>query len=69
MKKTLLLILAVIFLSGCTEQAQDRRHKLAKDGYYMNTIVYEGCEYVLFEDNRTTDIKFTHKGNCKFCNK
>jgi len=35
--------------------------------YYINTIVYDSCEYVTVQDIYKRLVGITHKGNCKFC--
>jgi hypothetical protein len=62
------VLLAVVFLIGCTEVNTDRKNTefVVKGGNSPLIIVeVDSCEYLLGEWGNATVL--THKGNCKFC--
>ena len=68
MKKIILLALTTLMMMGCYQAKanHDKQIDLVGD-YRINTIVYQGCEYVVMGSNSKTHSVITHKGNCKYC--
>jgi hypothetical protein len=65
-----IIILAVSFLFGCYEttpeqQIEDRQYKERWKGFYV--VVIDSCEYISRWEGTYAGYRFSHKGNCKFC--
>ncbi len=63
MKKLIVLLLGVIFLSGCESESST---KIGRYNYEFKTTVIDSCEY-LYANEGSNGFVLTHKGNCKFC--
>lgn len=58
MKKLILLALAAVMMVGC-----DNRERIEIDG--EDVVIIDSCEYFVF--STYTDVGYSHKGNCRFC--
>lgn len=68
MKKIILLAFVTLMMVGCyrAKANHDKQTNLVCD-YRLQTIVYQGCEYVVMESYFQQRAVITHKGNCKYC--
>ena len=68
MKKIMLSALTTLMMVGCY-QVKDNHDKQIDlvDGYEIQTIVYQGCEYVVMDVPFQLRAVITHKCNCKYC--
>ena len=70
MKRILLLLVCLIWLTGCnaTEISNRAEDENATSTYqFKHTIIQvDGCEYLMFSSS-PSHLVITHKGNCKFC--
>lgn len=65
-KKNFLLAFTVLVLVGCYQANYKKNIKLV-DGYKLETIEYQGCEYIVMQSHWEQHGTIIHKGNCKFC--
>ena len=65
-KKLIIPLLLIIFSMGsCGDMIDHPKETTLK---YMEVVVKDSCEYLLFNAGGNNAL-FTHKGNCKFCQK
>jgi len=63
-----LLTLASLMMIGCyqVKAYHDKQIKLVGD-YRLETIEYQGCEYIVMQSHWKQQGTMIHKGNCRFC--
>ena len=61
MKKYLSIIL-VLFLVGCEGNSKDDNQNEIQFG--LNVAVVNGCQYVIYVDDRNGAVAMVHAGNC-----
>lgn len=68
-KKNFLLVFIVLMIVGCYQAKayHDKQIELVSD-YWLSTIEYQGCEYVVMQSRWKQHGTMIHKGNCRFCN-
>ena len=68
MKKITLLALIITMMVGCYQAKayHNKQSELVGD-YRLETIEYEGCEYVIAQSHWKQSLVIEHKGNCRFC--
>lgn len=64
MKKLLVLLMVVIFLSGCETTIESSKIKETYNGSSIQVYTIDSCEYIVLNHDYRS---LTHKGNCKFC--
>lgn len=67
MKLTLSILVSVLLLAGC----ESKQHQYLKGSNNMAFDVFEidSCEYIYIPVLGDRMQNFTHKGNCKYCEK
>ena len=68
MKKIILLALITLMMVGCYQAKayHDKKISLVGD-YRLETIEYQGCEYIVMQSHWKQHGTMIHKGNCSFC--
>lgn len=63
-------IIVILFLVGCKPNPISTETKTNYETVDMgfHTIVFDGCEYIVYKDNTHGNVVMIHKQNCKFCN-
>lgn len=63
--KTLVCLIAVCLLVGCTETPQETSKRISEDA---SVIVIDNCQYIFmekgFKGGNNYSMALTHKGNC-----
>ena len=68
MKKIILLALAALMVVGCYQAKAYHNKKISLVGdYRLETIEYQGCEYIVMQSHWKQHGTMIHKGNCRFC--
>lgn len=67
-KKNFLLAFSVLMITGCYQAKayHDKQTELVGD-YRLETIEYQGCEYVIVQSDWHKRVAIVHKSNCHFC--
>ncbi|WP_026777706.1 hypothetical protein [Polaribacter sp. Hel_I_88] len=70
-KKIYLFCITIAFIIiSCDDNSKTNDKKNTNDfiaKYGIQTIDYEGCEYIIYKDKNGSDIQMLHKENCKYC--
>ena len=68
MKKIILLILTVLMMAGCYQvKANHKKNIELVCDYELESIEYQGCEYIIMQSHFKQHGTMIHKGNCKYC--
>jgi hypothetical protein len=71
MKKIMLLALVTFMMVGCYQANANHDKQQVNintvSDYRAETIIYQGCEYVVMYSYFENHGVITHKGNCKYC--
>lgn len=68
MKKIILLALTTLMVVGCYQsKAYNKKNIELVADYRLETIEYQGCEYIVMQSHWKQHGTIIHKGNCHFC--
>ena len=83
LRNTLYFVLALVFMGGCCPnnsnvetiekpKIEARNYTITSSdknsvNFGLQTIDYEGCEYIIYKDNGRSQVEMIHKHNCKYC--
>ena len=68
MKKIILLALTILMIVGCYQsKAYNKKNIELVADYRLETIEYQGCEYIVMQSHWKQHGTMIHKGNCRFC--
>jgi hypothetical protein len=64
----ILLALASLMMVGCYQVKAYHNKQIDLVGdYRLETIEYQGCEYIVMQSHWKQHGTVIHKGNCRFC--
>lgn len=69
MKRNLILLaITTLMVVGCYQsKAYYKKNIELVGGYRLETIEYQGCEYIVMQSHWKQHGTMIHKGNCRFC--
>ena len=68
MKKIILLALSALMMVGCYQaKANHKKNTELVGGYELESVEYQGCEYIIMQSRLKRRGTMIHKGNCQFC--
>lgn len=68
MKKIILLTLTALMMVGCYQaKANHKKNTELVGGYELESVEYQGCEYIIMQSRLKQHGTMIHKGNCQFC--